>query len=49
MRASEADFQRAQGDWFVAGLQLKAMAGELEESDFAPIDRRLGIAQGAAH
>jgi outer membrane protein len=41
----KADFLRAQGDWFVAGLQLKAVAGELTESDLGPIDQRLGVAQ----
>ena len=36
-----ADFQRAQSDWFLAGLQLKAVAGELAATDLEEIDRRL--------
>ncbi len=39
---SGSDFQRAQTDWLMAGLQLKAIAGELRESDLAQIDLRLG-------
>ncbi len=38
-----ADFQRAQGEWFLAGLQLKAIAGELSAADLEQIDRRLGL------
>lgn len=37
-----ADLQRAQSDWFLAGLQLKAVAGELTAVDLEDIDRRLG-------
>jgi outer membrane protein len=37
-----ADLQRAQSDWFVAGLQLKAVAGELAAADLEDIDHRLG-------
>ena len=36
-----ADFQRAQSDWFLAGLQLKAVAGELSEEDLGQIDHRM--------
>ncbi len=36
-----ADFQRAQSDWFLAGLQIKAIAGELAEADLEQIDQRL--------
>jgi outer membrane protein len=39
---SGADFQRAQSDWFLAGLQLKAVAGELSAADLEQIDDRLG-------
>lgn len=42
---SAADFQRAQSDWLLAGLQLKAVAGELSEADLEQIDRRMGSAQ----
>jgi outer membrane protein len=36
-----ADFKRAQSDWFLAGLQLKAVVGELAAGDLEQIDRRL--------
>ncbi len=36
-----AEFQRAQSDWFLAGLQLKAIAGELTVVDLEQIDSRL--------
>jgi hypothetical protein len=39
-----ADFQRAQSDWLLAGLQLKAVAGELSAADLEQIDHRLGLA-----
>jgi outer membrane protein len=39
---SGSDFQRAQADWLLGTLQLKAVAGELRESDLVQIDRRLG-------
>jgi outer membrane protein len=42
---SGADFQRAQSDWFLAGLQLKAVAGELSVADLDQIDHRLGSSQ----
>jgi outer membrane protein len=38
---SGADFQRAQSDWFLAGLQLKAVAGELGAADLEQVDDRL--------
>jgi len=38
---SGADLQRAQSDWFLAGLQLKAVAGALAEEDLRQIDRRM--------
>ena len=41
-RRAAADLQRAQSDWFLAGLQLKAVAGELAAADLEHIDRRLG-------
>lgn len=41
-RRAAADLQRAQSDWFLAGLQLKAVAGELAAADLEDIDRRLG-------
>jgi outer membrane protein len=37
-----SDFQRAQSEWFLAALQLKAVAGELTAADLQQIDRRLG-------
>lgn len=37
-----ADLERAQADWFLAALQLKAIAGELVAADLKDIDRRLG-------
>ncbi len=39
---SGADFQRAQSDWLLAGLQLKAVAGELSAADLEQLDQRLG-------
>jgi hypothetical protein len=39
---SGADFQRAQSEWLLAGLQLKAVAGELSAADLEQIDHRLG-------
>jgi outer membrane protein len=45
---AEADYQRAQGDWFLAGLQLKALSGALDEADLRAIDQRLGMAPAAA-
>ena len=39
---SGADFQRAQSEWLLAGLQLKAVAGELSAADLERIDHRLG-------
>ena len=39
---SGADFQRAQSEWFLAGLQLRAVAGELGAADLEQIDHRLG-------
>jgi outer membrane protein len=36
-----AEFQRAQSDWLLAGLQLKALAGELTAADLEQIDGRL--------
>jgi outer membrane protein len=38
---SGADFQRAQSEWLLARLQLKAVAGELAAEDLEQIDRRL--------
>jgi outer membrane protein len=38
---SGADFRRAQGDWLLAGLTLKAAAGELTATDLAQVDARL--------
>ncbi len=37
-----ADFQRAQSDWLLAGLALRAAAGELGAADLAQVDARLG-------
>ena len=45
---SGADFQRAQSDWFLAGLQLKAVAGELSAADLEQIDDRLGSSRPEA-
>lgn len=39
---SGADLQRAQSDWFLTGLELRAVAGELSAADLEQIDRRLG-------
>jgi outer membrane protein len=41
---SGADFRRAQSDWLLAGLTLKAAAGELTDTDLAQIDARLARA-----
>jgi len=43
-----ADFQHAQSEWLLAGLQLKALAGELSEVDLEQIDRRLDADPAAA-
>lgn len=45
---SGTDFQRAQSDWFLAGLQLKAVAGELSAADLEQIDDRLGSSRPEA-
>jgi outer membrane protein len=42
-RRSGTEFQRAQSDWMMETLQLKALAGELRESDLARLDCRLGV------
>ena len=39
-----ADLQRAQSDWLVAGLQLKAVAGELQEADLRQIEHWMAAA-----
>jgi outer membrane protein len=39
---SESDSQRAQTDWLLGSLHLKAIAGALRESDLVLIDLRLG-------
>jgi outer membrane protein len=43
-----ADFQRAQSEWLLAALQLKAVAGELTAADLQQIDRRLDSVQPEA-
>jgi outer membrane protein len=40
---SGTDFQRAQIDWLLGMLRLKALAGELRDSDLAQLDIRLGL------
>lgn len=45
---SGTDFQRAQSDWFLAGLQLKAVAGELSAADLEQIDDRIGSSRPEA-